>query len=124
MGTLLAIAIGGALGALARYGASRGVHAAFGTAFPYGTLVVNVAGCLAIGYLYVQLTERSAAAPEMRALLVTGFLGAFTTFSAFSIETLLLVEQGALLKAGANVALSLALCLIAAWLGMVGGRAL
>jgi CrcB protein len=124
MGTLAAIALGGALGALARYGVGRGVHAVVGAGFPYGTLLVNVAGCLAIGYLYVELTERSIAAPEVRALLMTGFLGAFTTFSAFSMETLLLAEQGAMLKAAANVGLNVALCLTAAWLGIVFGRAL
>jgi len=117
MTRLLAVAAGGALGALARYGLTAAVHAALGRGFPWGTLAANVLGSFAMGLLYVLLLERSAAGPEVRALLLTGFLGAFTTFSTFSVETLNLLAAGSPGKAAANVAASVAACLAAAWLG-------
>jgi CrcB protein len=121
---LLAIALGGALGALARYLVSSGIHAVLGRGFPYGTLVVNVLGSLLMGFLLVQFTERLGMPPQARALWLVGFLGGFTTFSTFSVETLGLLEEGELLRAGANVALNLVLCLLAAWAGLLLGRQL
>ncbi|HHQ42288.1 MAG TPA: fluoride efflux transporter CrcB [Chromatiales bacterium] len=121
---LLAVAAGGAAGALARYGLTAAVHAVAGRTFPWGTLAANVLGSFAMGLLYVLLLERSAASPEARALLLTGLLGAFTTFSTFTVETLNLVEAGALGRAAANVLASVALCLLAAWIGMGAGRQL
>ena len=120
----IAIAAGGALGALMRYWVSNGAYQLLGRDFPYGTLAVNVLGSLAMGLLYVLLVERSAAAPEWRALLLVGVLGAFTTFSAFSIETLNLLEDGALLRAVLNIVLSVVVCVAAAWLGVVVARSL
>jgi fluoride exporter len=119
---LLAIAVGGAIGSLLRYGGTVGVHQLLGKGFPYGTLTVNVIGSLLVGILYVLLVERLQAGPEWRALLITGLLGGFTTFSTFSLETLMLVEQGTLLKAAMNVVLSVVLCLAVAWIGIVVGR--
>ncbi|KAF0192048.1 MAG: Integral membrane protein [Gammaproteobacteria bacterium] len=116
------IAAGGAAGALLRYWMSSGIYALLGRGFPWGTLVVNVLGSLAAGFLYVWLFERSSLGPEWRALLLIGLLGAFTTFSTFSVETLNLVEQGALVKAMLNIAGSVLLCLGAAWAGMLAGR--
>ncbi len=124
MTRLLAVAAGGALGALARYGLTVAVHAMAGRGFPWGTLAANVLGSFAMGLLYVLLLERSAAPPEARALLLTGLLGAFTTFSTFTVETLNLVEAGALGRAAANVVASVALCLLAAWIGMGAARQL
>ena len=124
MRTMLAIAAGGACGALLRFWVTQGAHALFGRGFPLGTLAVNVAGSAAIGVAWVMFFERHDVAPEWRAALVTGFLGAFTTFSTFSMDTLLLVEQGEHVKAGANVALSVALCLAGCWLGMAAARQL
>lgn len=121
---VLAIAGGGALGALARFWMSGWVYALLGRGFPYGTLAVNVLGSLVMGFLYVMLIERLNAAPEWRALLMIGFLGAFTTFSTFSLETLNLIEGGELAKAMANIVLSVALCTVAAWFGMIAGRQL
>ncbi len=124
MRTLLAIAAGGACGALLRFWVTQGAHALFGRGFPLGTLAVNVTGSVAIGVAYVMFFERHDLAPEWRAALVTGFLGAFTTFSAFSIDTLLLIQQGEHVKAGANVASSVVLCLAGCWLGMAAARQL
>src|SRR5690606_18058707 len=101
-----------------------GAHQLLGKGFPYGTLTVNVIGSLLVGMLYVLLVERLQVGPEWRALLITGLLGGFTTFSAFSLETLLLFEQGELLKAVLNVVLSVVLCLAVAWVGIVVGRGL
>lgn len=119
----LSIAAGGALGALMRFWVANAVYAMLGRDFPYGTLVVNVAGSLVMGFLYVLLLERTSAGPELRALLLVGLLGAFTTFSTFSIETLNLIEQTAYLRAVVNVVASVVACIGAAWLGVVMGRA-
>ncbi len=124
MSQLLAIAFGGALGAVMRFVTSTGVHRLAGRDFPYGTLTVNVLGSLLMGFLYILLIERASLSPEWRAVLLVGFLGAFTTFSTFSIETLNLVENGELMKAGLNVLLSVSFCLLAAWLGILAGRQL
>lgn len=124
MKQILAIAVGGSLGALLRYGVANGVHAVLGRGFPYGTLVVNVSGCLAMGVLYVLLVERLALSPEWRAALLIGVLGAFTTFSSFSMETFALFEEGEWMKALMNVVLSVSLCLAAVWLGVLAGRRL
>lgn len=124
MNSLIAIAMGGAGGALLRYWCSQGVYSLLGRGFPYGTLAVNVLGSLLMGLLFVLLSEREFVAAEWRALLLVGVLGAFTTFSTFSMETLNLIEQGDLLKAAANVVLSVVLCLIACWAGVILGRQL
>ena len=122
MKQILAIALGGAFGALLRFWASTGIYAVLGRAFPYGTLVVNVAGSLLMGFLYVLLVERLALSVEWRAALLIGVLGAFTTFSTFSMETFALFEDGERLKALMNILLSVTLCLVAVWLGVVAGR--
>lgn len=118
----LAIAAGGAIGALLRFWVSNGVYALTGRGFPYGTLVVNVLGSLLMGFLYVLLLERMSSSPEMRAALLIGLLGAFTTFSTFSMETLNLIEQADYMKAGLNMVLSVLACVTAAWVGLIIGR--
>jgi len=120
----LAIAAGGALGALLRYWVSVAAHAAWGVGFPYGTLIANALGSLVMGALSVLLLDRIPAGPELRAGLLVGVLGAFTTFSTFSLETLHLLESGARLRALGNIALNLGLCLFAVWLGVAMGRRL
>ncbi|NIR28708.1 MAG: fluoride efflux transporter CrcB [Gammaproteobacteria bacterium] len=120
----VAVAAGGAAGALLRFWMSVAVHSWLGRGFPYGTLLVNVLGSLLMGLLYVMLLERLVTGPEWRAGLLIGVLGAFTTFSTFSMETLNLVEQGAAAKAVLNIVTNVALCLLAVWLGVTAGRQL
>ena len=124
MSQVLAIAGGGALGALLRYWVSTGVHLFVGRDFPYGTLVVNVLGSLLMGFLYIWLLERTLGGAAVRAFLLIGLLGAFTTFSTFSIETLNLVESGEFIKALVNTLLSVVLCVGAAALGVMVARQL
>ncbi len=116
------VAAGGAAGALLRYGAGAAVARTFGTAFPWGTLIVNVSGCFAMGLLYVLLAERAALPAEWRLGLMVGVLGAYTTFSSFSIETLVLLEGGLWWRAAANALASLVLCLAACAAGLALAR--
>jgi len=120
----LSIAAGGAVGAVLRYWVSIGVYGMLGRGFPYGTLAVNVLGSLSMGLLYVLFLERMTVAPEVRGAILIGLLGAFTTFSTFSIETLNLIEQADYLKALLNVVISVLACLGAVWAGVVIGREL
>ena len=110
---LLLVAVGGALGSVARYGATLGVNRWAGPAFPWGTLFVNIAGSFLIGLLMVWVLKAGEARENARLLLVTGLMGGFTTFSSFSWETWRLIEDGRLAWAGANVLLSVAVCLLA-----------
>ena len=98
---------------------SNGIYAFFGRGFPYGTLTVNVVGSLLMGFCYVFMIERMDVSVEWRAALMIGLLGAFTTFS---IETLNLLESGEQLKAALNILLSVTLCIIGCWLGIIVGR--
>ncbi len=121
MRTLSGVAVAGALGALARYGVGEVVSRRFPT-FPWGTLVINVTGSLVLGFLFVILTERTQASPALRSTLMIGFIGAYTTFSTFSLETVRLLQDGSTVAAGLNVLGNLGLGLSAAWLGMLLGR--
>lgn len=121
---LLAVGAGGAAGAVVRYWLSVRVYGWLGQGFPYGTLTVNVLGSLVMGLLYVILTERLSLAVEWRAVLMIGFLGSFTTFSTFSLETLTLFEQGEQIKALTNIFVSVLACLAGGWAGIVAGRQL
>ena len=124
MKALIFIAIGGAAGAVLRYSASLSIYSLLGRGFPYGTLFVNVSGSLLMGLLSVIMMERLDMAPEWRAAVLVGVLGSFTTFSTFSIETLNLLEQGDLMRAMANIVLSILVCLLAVWFGVMIGRQL
>lgn len=121
---LIAIAAGGAIGALLRFWVSSGVHVIAGRSFPYGTLTVNVGGSLLIGLMYVLFHERLQMDSYWRALIMIGVLGAFTTFSTFSMETLELLEKGDFIKAVFNVLLNVGLCVLAAWIGVLVARAI
>jgi len=118
---LLWIALGGALGSVLRALAG---HAFAGTRFPWGTLLINAAGSLLIGWLMARLGAlEPAPAARMQSLLVVGFCGGFTTFSTFSWQTLDQLLRGQWLAAALNVLLSVALCLLTVWLGYRLGRA-
>ena len=121
---LLAVAAAGALGALARYGLSGLVHRWAGPSFPWGTLVVNLLGCFLLGLLATLSVERWTLSATSRAAVLIGFLGAFTTFSTFSWETLQLLLEGAVARALLNAAGSVLLGLVAAWAGYVLGSRL
>jgi len=122
MNQVLAIAAGGALGSVLRFWMSTWVHSFAGRAFPYGTLTVNVLGCLAMGFLFVLFVDRFSDNTVLRAGILIGVLGGFTTFSSFSIETFNLIEQGEVVRALLNIFGSLVLCVSATWLGVIIGR--
>ncbi len=117
MRAYLAVAIGGTLGCWARYLMTNLVQALLGGEFPYATLSINVLGSFLMGFLFVLTLERMMVSPFVRLGMLTGFLGGFTTFSTFAMETLLLAEQGESTKAAAYVVLSVVLGVAAA----VGG---
>ncbi|MDG1818786.1 MAG: fluoride efflux transporter CrcB [Porticoccaceae bacterium] len=108
-----AVALGGALGAMARYGVSLWMFNASSEKFPYATLTVNVLGSFIMGILFVYMVEKAALPAEMRGLLMIGFLGAFTTFSTFSLDALSLWQNGHLFLALVYVLATVILCLVA-----------
>jgi fluoride exporter len=116
------VGIGGFLGAIARFWLGGLVYQKMGTRFPYGTFVINISGSFLVGFILTVLTERTHLSPNWRYLIPIGFIGAYTTFSAFEWETLGAIRDGAFLAAGLNVALSVVLGFIAVWLGMISGR--
>ncbi len=120
MKALLIVAVAGSLGALARYAL---VNLVGGKAFPWGTLAVNIIGSCLMGLAYVMIMERQVWPAEMKPLVMTGFLGAFTTFSAFSLEAWELLDRGEGLLALAYVLLSVVACILALTLGVFAGRA-
>lgn len=117
MQAYLAIAVGGTLGCWARYAMTNLVQAIYGRDFPYATLSINVLGSFLMGFLFIETLERLTISPQLRIGILTGFLGGFTTFSTFAMETLLLVEQGDTGKSILYVALSLVLGVLAAVCG-------
>jgi CrcB protein len=113
------IAVGGALGSVARYACSLLIAQRYGALFPWGTLVVNVVGSFVIGF-FATLTGpdgRLLVSGNVRQFVMVGFCGGYTTFSSFSLQTLALAQDGDWLRAGSNILLSTALCLLAVWLG-------
>lgn len=120
---LLFVALGGAAGAVGRYGLSRWVHGLWQGAWPLGTLLVNLSGCAAMGVVFV-LVERSALHPDWRGVLMVGFLGAFTTYSTFSLEALQLWQAGQGAQALGYMLVTTAGCVLAAAGGMQCARAL
>lgn len=123
MWSYVAVAVGGALGSVARYWVGTELGARLGTAFPYGTFVVNVTGSFVIGLFLTLATERLALSPYYRLLIAVGFLGGYTTFSSFEYETLRLVETGAAARALVYVVLSAALGFAGCWAGALIARA-
>jgi CrcB protein len=116
------VVLGSAIGGPARYFVSGVVGRSIGETFPWGTMVVNVSGALAIGVLAAAASAHGMlSTPAAWQFAVTGFLGSYTTVSSFSLQTLALARDGQVLRAGGNVLLSVALCLAAVALGYAGG---
>ncbi len=124
MSIYIAIALGGSLGAISRYWVSSTTYAWLGSNFPYGTLMVNVAGSLVMGFLTVLVVHRFDVSDELRLGLLVGFLGSFTTFSAFSMDTVHWIESGELIKAMVYVLTSVLFCVVGAWIGLIGAKQL
>ncbi len=115
------VALGGAIGSVLRFVLAGLVAERFGETFPWGTLLVNVSGCFAIG-IFATLTDvdgRWLVRPEARQFFMSGLCGGYTTFSSFSLQTLNLTRNGEWLAAGWNSVASLVLCLLAVWLGHI-----
>ena len=122
MRELLFLAGAGAAGAVSRYALSGWTHDVLGGRFPYGTLTVNVLGSFLIGLVMQAALSADLLSQEARLVVTIGFLGAFTTFSTFSYETMKAIEDGEWTRAGANVTLNIVLCLGATWLGLLTAR--
>lgn len=121
---IILVALGGAFGSVARYLVGVWTLRRFGPNFPWGTLTVNIVGCFAIGLISEVIARRLNASPEMRLLLVTGFLGGFTTFSAFSLDVISLFERGATVAGASYVIASVGVSLYAVFAGLALGRAM
>lgn len=121
---LLLVALGGALGAVSRYLLNVLALHLLGGRFPWGTFAANAIGCFTAGVLLVLFTDRNILTPHHRLLLITGFLGGLTTFSAFALETLTLTRESEFAMAGANVLLNVCLGLAAVWLGWMLTRSI
>ncbi|NWF39266.1 fluoride efflux transporter CrcB [Mariprofundus sp. NF] len=121
---LVAVAIGGAAGAVMRWLMASGIQRMAGGPFPWGTFAVNAIGSFLLGFLFVWLIERSTVSELVRLALTVGFLGAFTTFSTYSLESIRLLQEGALALALGNVIGQVVVCLTLTWLGIQLARTL
>ncbi len=122
MQKLLLIAVAGGLGALSRYGLNGLVHRWTDSIFPWGTAIVNIVGCFLFGLLWVAMEERFAVSPQTRVIVLTGFMGAFTTFSTYVFETQQLLEDSQYLVAFGNLGLQNIVGLAAIILGLTLGK--
>ena len=123
----LLVAFGSALGGMARFSCTVLAERALGAAFPYGTLFINILGSFLIGFVLTLTDEHSGRFPtgsDFRVFFMTGICGGYTTFSSFSLQTLTLLRNDHALAAGANVLLSVTLCLLATWLGQTAGSSM
>lgn len=114
------VALGAAVGGVARYALTGFIQQRAGPLFPMATLLINISGSLLLGFLMRYALASGSVTPEMRALLTTGFCGGYTTFSTFSYETILLFEDGEYRRAALYVLLSIAIALVATIVGMKG----
>ncbi|MGC8808412.1 MAG: fluoride efflux transporter CrcB [Thiomonas sp.] len=115
--TYVFIAIFAIIGAFARYGQTLVVQSVLGRSFPFATLSINVLGSFLMGFLFFETLERINMSPELRTGILTGGLGAYTTFSTFSLESLNLIENGEMVKAGLYITASVVLSIAAAIFG-------
>jgi fluoride exporter len=122
MNMILLVALGGAVGSVARYLMASSIQTATGWNFPLGTVLVNILGCFLIGILYVLLVARPDPRHDLRALLMVGVMGGFTTFSSFSLETVTMAMNGNYAGATLNVVISVAACLVGTILGVTLAR--
>ncbi len=122
MKMLLVIALGGAMGALGRYATVTQVSRWLGVEFPYGTLAVNILGSVILGFLVETLALKAPLNEELRGFLVIGLLGAFTTFSTFSLDVVLLLQRHAYLTAGGYIIANVAVCVGGLFLAMILAR--
>jgi len=118
------VAVGSAVGGVARFALASVVQQRVGPNFPVGTLIVNITGSFLLGLLLRYALASDAISPEVRALLTTGFCGGYTTFSTFTYDTMILLEEGGHARAGLYVLLSVVLSLVGAWLGIMAAAAL
>ena len=122
MSIYFAIAFGGSLGAISRYWISTSTNLWLGDGFPYGTITVNVVGSIVIGFLTIVLADRLNVSNEIRLGLIVGFLGAFTTFSAFALDTVYLIDSGSILKAAVYGLVSVVLSVLGVWAGIFAAK--
>ncbi len=123
MARYLLVGLGGFLGAVSRYWLGAYVGERLGTRFPFGTFIINMSGCFLIGIVITVLDQRTHWSPAWRYLVPIGFIGAYTTFSTFELETLRSVQEGAIMTAALNVVLSVVLGFAAVWLGITATNA-
>ena len=121
---IFAVACGGALGAVGRYLLQNYLQMVAGNGFPWGTLTVNILGCVILGFLFSALLNFWSPTQEFRAFLTVGLVGAFTTFSAFSLEVVLMIERAQWVLAGTYILVSVVLCVGALFLSILGARVL
>ncbi len=121
---ILLVAVGGAIGSVARYLVGLGATRLAGPNFPFGTLTVNIAGAFAIGLLVEMIARRFDASAEMRVFIVTGILGGFTTWSSFTLDTMVLFERGEIGLSALYLLASLLVSFAAVFAGLAMGRAL
>ena len=122
--TLLFLAVGGAFGAVSRYLVQGWVQDLTGGRFPWGTFVVNISGSFALGLVFALAIDRAVLSPDVRVPLMVGFIGSYTTFSTLMLESWTLMEEGDLLHMVGNLALSVAVGMVAVVAGLAIGRAL
>jgi len=116
---IIAISVGASAGALSRWGTVLLMQRWFGAGYPWATLVVNAVGSFVLGFLVIWFLDKTHLSDLLRLLLTVGFLGSFTTFSTFSVETVRLMEQGSLTMSLIHTIGSVVLCIFMAWLGML-----
>ena len=118
----IVVFVGGGIGAVARYWLQGAVYRSMAADFPYGTFLVNLLGCFAIGFLMSAFEVRFVVTPPLRMFLAIGVLGGFSTFSSFSYETIALLREGSIALGLLNVAGSICTCLGATWIGLTIGK--